>query len=79
MPTSKLVVVFDSVDSPVVLGQRLKAMREKRGLTQTALATLLNTKQPAIVRLENGQTMPRLDVLSKVARALNITLELKFI
>lgn len=51
------------------------SMRAEKGLSQHELAKLLNTKQPSIARLENGETLPSLSFLQKVAHALDVELK----
>lgn len=60
------------------LARAVKALRERRGLSQRQLAELVDTQQPQIARLENGVNIPRLDVLQKIARALGTELEVTF-
>ena len=43
------------------------------GLSQADLAKLLNTHQPAIARLENGLSDPRLTTIKKLATALGVS------
>ncbi len=60
------------------LAQQLKAMREKAGLSQKQLAERVHTKQPSIARLEMARTLPRLDLLQRVARALGAEMVVSF-
>ncbi len=54
---------------------KLKAARERKGLTQAQVAKLANTKQPAIARMEVGLVSEvSLDFLFKVAWVLNVKL-----
>jgi len=50
--------------------------RVDHGLTQTALARLLEMKQPAVARLEAGDHEPSLATLARLSRKLGITLRL---
>lgn len=43
------------------------------GLTQRQMAERLGVKQPALARWEAGTTMPTLDTLYRLAKALNLT------
>jgi transcriptional regulator with XRE-family HTH domain len=56
------------------LGRRVRELREAAGLSQRDLARAVGTSQPAIVRLELGGGMPRLDTLERVADALGAEL-----
>ncbi|MFB6226009.1 MAG: multiprotein-bridging factor 1 family protein [Candidatus Paceibacteria bacterium] len=53
------------------LGQILIEARTRRGLTQEELAQKIGSKQPAIARIENGRSLPTLNTLKRIARALN--------
>jgi HTH-type transcriptional regulator / antitoxin HipB len=57
----------------------LKFIREKQGLTQGDLAERAGTKQPSIARLEAGKVIPRLDLLEKIAGALGMVLDVRFV
>lgn len=47
-----------------------------KGLTQQELAIKIGTKQSAISRLESGRYNPTIQVLRKVAQALNANLKI---
>ena len=55
-------------------------LRKKLGLTQAQLAQLAGTTQPVIARLEgcNSSRMPSLDLLQKIAAAVNLELKISF-
>ncbi len=56
-------------------GERLKAWRTKRWLTQTELAERAGLPQSYIARLESGQRAnPSLDALTRIAKALRVPL-----
>ncbi|SKA06109.1 Helix-turn-helix [Pilibacter termitis] len=54
-------------------------LRDKAGLTQSQLAELIGTKQSAIARLENGDTIPTVQTLNKIAHALHRRLDIHFV
>lgn len=56
--------------------ERLTALRKERGLTQQALAGLVNIHVSQIRRYENEQTQPTLDVIRKLAIALGVSADL---
>lgn len=60
------------------LAQQLKTLREKAGLSQQQLAERVHTKQPSIARMENARTLPKLDLLQRVARALGTEMVVSF-
>lgn len=45
--------------------------RINQQITQKELAFILNTKQSSIARLERGLTLPSLEFLNRIAKALN--------
>lgn len=52
------------------LGQQLKTLRIKKGLTQEQLAKELNTTKAAISRYEKDQRQPRLEQIAEIATIL---------
>lgn len=50
----------------------LAQARVKQGLTQRQLADKCGIKQSAIARMESLQVIPRLDTIIKIARCLNV-------
>jgi len=61
------------------LGLQIQELREKAKLTQSQLARLIGTSQPAIARMESGD-YERLSIttLLRLGRALGLTLEISF-
>jgi transcriptional regulator with XRE-family HTH domain len=59
------------------LGAQVVEQRLARGLSQSELASLCGTSQPAIARLESGAQAPRVETLRRVANALDCELELR--
>jgi UDP-N-acetylglucosamine 1-carboxyvinyltransferase len=53
------------------IGQYIKNLREKRGLTQTDLAIELSTSQSAIARMEAGEQNFTTEMLEKISNTLN--------
>jgi len=54
-------------------GQRMATLRQRKGLTQTQLATRMNTTQKMIDYYERRSPNPTLDVMQKIAAALEIS------
>ena len=55
-----------------MLGQRLRAIRVKRGMSQEKLAALLGVRQNHVSMIESGNVQNvRMDLLEKLARALH--------
>lgn len=51
-------------------GENIKSLRRQRGLSRAALARKADLGLDTLLRLESGQSAPRLDTLLKVADAL---------
>jgi DNA-binding XRE family transcriptional regulator len=60
------------------LGEKVREMREKAGLTQTELAKRMASTQPSIARLEAGGVTPSIDILTRVAQAFDVELSIGF-
>lgn len=54
------------------IGERIKAAREKTGMTQVELGKKVGVSGVAIMRYEKGQRQPRLDQLIRIAVALGV-------
>jgi transcriptional regulator with XRE-family HTH domain len=70
---------FVAAASELEPGYQIARLRIQRGLTQTQLAEKVGTRQPSIARLENGNSIPSLAFLKRIADALDARIELKFI
>jgi transcriptional regulator with XRE-family HTH domain len=58
------------------ISENLLALREGKGLTQQALATLAGLPWSVVAKIEQGVTKnPRLDTLRALAKALGVTLD----
>lgn len=55
-------------------GERLKQLREKRGLTQTQLANLLGVAPTTISNYETNYSAPNFKILDKISQLLNISI-----
>ena len=53
--------------------------RKEKNLTQKGLAELIGTRQSNISRLESGNYNPSLDLLIKIAQAMDKKLELRIV
>lgn len=54
---------------------RLKEIRISKGMTQTDIAEMLNVRQATVSLWESGISMPRADMLIKLAKLLNCTID----
>jgi len=64
-------------DLAMEIGLKIMSARIDRGLTQAQLAKKLKTRQPSIARIENGNNLPSLKFLDKVAEILGVKLDVK--
>lgn len=55
------------------VGQRIKAAREKKNLTQEDLAALVNISTNHISIIERGSKVPRVDTFVAIANALDVS------
>lgn len=63
------ITVFLTMSLPA----RLIALRKKRGLTQQQMADSIGIHVNSLKKYESGQAQPSLDVLKKIALALNVS------
>src|SRR6516162_7147492 len=56
--------------------ERLVSLRKERGLTQQALAEMVEMHISQIRRYESGQSQPTLDAIRKLAVALSVTADM---
>jgi len=54
---------------PAQVGRLVERLRREAGLTQAALAARIGTTQAALSKIETGRTLPGLELLDRVARA----------
>jgi transcriptional regulator with XRE-family HTH domain len=62
-------------DLRAAFGQRLRALREKAGLSQEQLAERADLHWTYISGMERGRRNPGLNTLGRLARALNLSIE----
>lgn len=68
---------FETAEETARIINELAEERIRRGLTQRQLAQMCGLKQSAIARMESLQSIPRLDTLLRVAKSMNMNLELR--
>ena len=61
------------VHSNMPFSDRLANLRKQRGLTQEALANLIEITKTQVYRYESGSSQPTLDVIKNIAIALSVT------
>ena len=66
-------IYFDRADAKRKIGQEIALLRKARQISQAQLAKEIKTSQQVISRLESfrDKRMPSLDLLERVAKALN--------
>jgi len=57
-----------------VLGAKVLELRMKKGWTQTELADKIGTKHPQVRRVEKGQANSTINMLRKIAKALDVSI-----
>lgn len=57
-------------------GQRLRALREERGLTQRELARRIKSHAPQVTRYETGICLPNAETLVEISKTLQVDLDL---
>lgn len=59
----------------IKLGQRIKELRERFGISQQRLAELLGVLRPTVSQMENGERKISADELIKLSRIFNLSVE----
>jgi len=62
----------------MMIGERLKAIREQKKLSQGDIEKRTGLLRPHISRVENGHTVPAIETLEKLARAMEIPMYVLF-
>ncbi len=57
-----------------VIGERIRGLREARGLPQSEIERRTGLLRCYVSRVENGHTVPSIETLEKLARALEVPL-----
>lgn len=57
------------------LGQKIKSLRKKRGLTQERLSEIINISARNLVNIKSGVNFPKAETLEKILKSLNVTTE----
>jgi ribosome-binding protein aMBF1 (putative translation factor) len=75
LKNSAVKAEYDAFVPEYTVIKSIIANRQKRGLSQQQLAERVGTRQPVISRLERGGGNPTLNLLQRVANALDLKLE----
>ena len=70
---------YEKAGRAIRLAFEIRALREKKGLSQRELAERVGTTQSAIARLEAGNISPSLPTLDKIAHALGAEVSLSIV
>ena len=62
------------MDKLLILGERIRKVREKKNISQVELANSINKDQQSIQRLEKGKVNPGYEFLLDVAEGLGMSL-----
>lgn len=68
---------YDALEPKYALIRAMLDSRNKKGMTQAAIAKRAGTTQSAIARFESGRTNPTLEFASRLSRALGAKLEIR--
>jgi len=66
---------YDALEPEYEVVKTIINQRIKRGWSQTQLAKAVGSRQPVISRLERGEGNPSLSTLQKIAKALDLSLQ----
>jgi ribosome-binding protein aMBF1 (putative translation factor) len=66
---------YDALSPEYEVIRAIIKARTKRGWSQTNLAEAIGSRQPVISRLEQGNSNPSLQTLSRIAKALDLSLK----
>jgi transcriptional regulator with XRE-family HTH domain len=76
--TRRIDIVFGHTcaegESNMIIGERLRAVREQKQLSQGDIEKRTGLLRSYVSRVENGHTVPAIETLEKLARALEIPL-----
>lgn len=56
-----------------MFSERIKEVRESKGLSQTIVAEKLGVSKQSVANWENGNVMPSIDMLIKISRYFNVS------
>jgi len=62
------------MDNLYLIGTKIKEIRRKRKISQEHLAEMISMNHRTILRIENSHTIPTIETLDKIAKALSVDL-----
>ena len=66
------------MSSAIVIGKRIKTLREKSHLSRETFCNEVGITQSSLSMYENGQRVPRDEIKVKIARLLGVSIEALF-
>ena len=66
---------MNEVDVYIRIGERIKKLRQNKGMSQQTLADECDIESPNLSRIENGNTNPTIKSLWKISNALGVKLK----
>ncbi len=70
---------WEALQPQYALKRRLIELRTKKGLSQKEVAMKAGTHQSSVARFERGDYSPTISFLSRLAQAVGMKLEVKFV
>lgn len=67
-----LCIDLNEIIPPMIIGERLRALREEKNLSQGNIEERTGVLRVYVSRVENGHTVPAIQTLEKFARALEV-------
>ncbi len=55
------------------IGEKLRLLRQRRGLTSRELGDLLDVSNSYIIRIENGKKRPSIDLVARIAHYFQVS------
>ena len=66
---------MNEVEVYIRIGERIKKLRQNKGMSQQTLADECDIESPNLSRIENGNTNPTINSLWKISNALGVKLK----
>ena len=60
------------------IGEKIKSLRLRNGLTQKELADRIGMSQPQLAKIEKGTSLPSLKTMARYAAGLGLVVHLSF-
>lgn len=66
---------MNEIEVYIRIGERIKKLRQNKGMSQQTLADECDIESPNLSRIENGNTNPTIKSLWKISNALGVKLK----